>query len=445
MRTLAHGLSLVVLTGLLAMPGSAQVAGINPHGPLPADLDCVSCHTPESWTPVKSSPDFDHARTAFPLTGTHAEAQCTRCHMDLRFDQPRVPLADCASCHLDVHQAALGQDCASCHSTASFQQVEAVQLHARTEFPLSGAHLQVTCETCHTDDRGGAFSTRDSDCLSCHVADYQRTDVVDHERLGFPTSCQQCHGTLSWRASESFDHARLSDGFGLVGAHVGLECARCHQMPSLEPLWRPADQDDCVTCHVADFDREHGGQGFPTTCLSCHGVDSWDGAGLDHPTLSEGFRLIGRHQDAACSSCHSGPAFDVPFQAADDQDCVACHRTDYDREHSGGGFPTGCVQCHSETGWEGAAFDHLQVTGFPLLGEHAEAPCAGCHLIPSTELRFTPRDVDDCVACHQADYEGEHAGTNIPTECATCHTVDGWGTATFDHLALSEGFALVGR
>ena len=38
----------------------------------------------------------------------------------------------------------------------------------------------------------------------------------------------------------------------------------------------PAAPDDCVACHQADYDREHAGEGYPTTCALCHGVNDWD-------------------------------------------------------------------------------------------------------------------------------------------------------------------------
>ncbi|MGD2121575.1 MAG: hypothetical protein PVJ76_07515, partial [Gemmatimonadota bacterium] len=46
---------------------------------------------------------------------------------------------------------------------------------------------------------------------------------------------------------------------------------------------------------------------------------------------------------------------------------------------------------------------------------------------------FDPVDGNDCVACHQADYDGEHAGSGYPTNCAACHTPTVWIPANFDH------------
>ena len=39
--------------------------------------DCAGCHNDEKWTDVAK---FDHARTAYPLTGRHATLECGACH-----------------------------------------------------------------------------------------------------------------------------------------------------------------------------------------------------------------------------------------------------------------------------------------------------------------------------------------------------------------------------
>ena len=50
-----------------------------------------------------------------------------------------------------------------------------------------------------------------------------------------------------------------------------------------------------------------------------------------------------------------------------------------------GTFPEGveCLDCHTTEGWspirEDPAFDHGDVTGFPLLGRHGSASCRACH------------------------------------------------------------------
>jgi hypothetical protein len=331
------------------------------------------------------------------------------------------------------------QECVTCHTTTSFRDVDGEAVHARTAFPLTGAHAQVTCETCHLTDRGGAFTALDTDCVSCHLSGYEHATTVDHVASGYPTDCTQCHSTLAWADTPSFDHAGVSAGFELIGAHVDLRCASCHVMPGLAPLWSASDQDDCVGCHQDDYDRRHTGSSFPATCLSCHTVESWEVRDFDHAVT--GFSLVGSHSALECSSCHSGPNGSLGWPApAGQDDCASCHRTDYDREHDRSGFPMTCLSCHNVDRWSGAGFDHSS-TGFALLGAHAQATCADCHGAPAhlSQLFTGP---EDCVACHQTDYDGEHSGSGFPTTCLTCHGVSDWDETTFDHQ--TTAFPLIG-
>ena len=133
------------------------------------------------------------------ILGSHGELSCGRCHLNLRFSAVETSsISGCASCHLDVHQGKLGASCSSCHRPTSFSDVPANEIHARTFFPLTGAHLEVTCDVCHSDERRGAFSGKDTACVDCHRSDYQRATEPDHVAAGFDTRCEGCHGTLVW-------------------------------------------------------------------------------------------------------------------------------------------------------------------------------------------------------------------------------------------------------
>lgn len=424
MSARAWGPVLVVALALgPAVPSRAQESGTgNPHGPLPEGLDCSACHTPGGWTPLRAPPAFDHGATAFPLEGRHGDVACGSCHLDLRFDGPRLAPDDCGSCHLDVHQGTLLEACASCHTTSSFLDVEGREVHVRTAFPLTGAHLQVTCESCHADERGGAFTGLDTECASCHLGDYERAATVDHVAGGYPTECTECHSTVAWSDAPSFDHVSASGGYGLVGAHALLRCGSCHELPGLAPIFRPAGQDDCVACHQADYDEEHAGSGFPVTCLDCHDQISWEDAEFDHD--AGGFALLGRHRRLDCEACHTNSGGGLRFPApAGQDDCVACHRVDYDDEHAGSGFPTTCLTCHTVETWDAAELDH-DARFFPIYSGAHEGEwgdCAACHTVPSDFSVFT------CVNCHaRAETDDDHdevAGyVYESTQCHGCHT-----------------------
>ena len=434
---LALGLALTVPRGAAAQ--SAVPA--SPHGTLPAGLDCGACHTAQGWTKLRTPMDFDHDKaTRFLLDGRHSETRCAGCHLDLRFDAPRIAPAECGSCHLDVHQGRLDGGCISCHNATSFQDAAGLDRHTRTQFPLTGAHIRVSCNQCHAMDQGGVFSPLDSECLSCHRADYER----GHEDPGggtFDTECQRCHQTSGWRGV-AFDHAALANGFALEGRHQVTPCEGCH-LEGGGLRFQAAGPTDCSSCHQADYDSEHRGTGFPTQCVECHTADGWERGPFDHGAVAGGYQLIGRHSVAACSSCHM-PDRALRFHPSDNQDCVACHRTEYDQVHAAAGYPVRCAGCHTADGWARSPFDHAaSANGFALLGGHRLTACTGCHIPPDFAPRFTAQGSDDCISCHRTDYDREHSGTGFPTTCLDCHNVNDWDHAVFDHLALS-GYALVG-
>ena len=393
----------------------------SPHGKLPEGVDCSDCHTPRSWTPDPKAMTFDHERqTGFPLRGRHRDAPCRSCHLDLSFADPVLRDADCATCHADVHRGAYAQRCSDCHSAVSFHDLPALQVHARTTFPLTGAHVQISCRTCHIDDQLGAFTSLDPQCTACHEDDAANAGAVDHTT--FPPDCLRCHGTLAWTAYVRFDHPTVSGGFRLEGAHARIRCSSCHG-PNMEPLFQPASDQDCIACHQGDYDREHPGGSFPTTCLSCHNLETWTGATFDHAVVANGFRLLGAHARIDCASCHSPTDWSVPFAPAGDQDCISCHTDDYQQEHAGSGFPTTCLTCHTVDTWDGASFTDHDAQFFPIYsGPHRDKwqSCQECHTQPGNFQVFS------CFACHNQtktdDQHKEEAGYRYDSNaCYQCH------------------------
>jgi hypothetical protein len=284
----------------------------NPHGNLSIDISCESCHTSDSWVPVKKTMDFDHEKqTGFALLGKHSIVDCQSCHFKLDFTEPDIIGAGCESCHVDVHQGAFSKTCTSCHNQERFTDVDGLFIHATTSFPLTGAHMQIECQSCHTNQQNGHFTSLDTECYDCHASDYDRAETLDHNENGFPFNCEQCHTTIAWQPA-FFDHITESGGFALLGAHTMVDCASCHNIPSMEPKFAAANDQDCYACHSKEYQNEHGGSGFPTDCQACHSVNTWDDPNFNHAKASQGFELLGSHKKVDCQSCHT-PDYGIVF------------------------------------------------------------------------------------------------------------------------------------
>ena len=194
----------------------------------------------------------------------------------------------------------------------------------------------------------------------------------------------------------------------------------------------PKDRTDCNACHGDEYVDQHGDSNTPITCLQCHSGPTWTSGDFDHPTVANGFDLLGAHALISCGSCHE-PDGSPKYPGVADDECVSCHQADYDGQHEGSGTPTTCLQCHTRDSWTGADFDHPTVAnGFDLLGAHALISCASCH-DPDGSPKYPGVADDECVSCHQADYDGQHEGSGYPTTCLTCHTRDSWSGADFNH------------
>jgi hypothetical protein len=130
-----------------------------------------------------------------------------------------------------------------------------------------------------------------------------------------------------------------------VGAHAAAPCTSCHVPPDGHVQWTPASQNDCVACHQADYNLEHAGSGFPTTCTSCHTVNNWN-ATFDHD--AQFFPIYsGKHAGkwSTCQECHNNPAEFSTFT------CLTCHargQTDLDHDQVPGyGYASvQCLACH---------------------------------------------------------------------------------------------------
>ena len=155
--------------------------------------DCRVCHNTSSW----GDATFDHATTAFPLTGAHTTVDCAGCHSAGYTNTA----SECVACHRDRYDAtsdpnhaAAGfpTDCATCHTTTAWQPST---WDHDTLFPIySGTHAGRwnTCADCHVV----ATDYATFECILCHEhsqanTDPRHTDVGDYTYDS--AACFRCH------------------------------------------------------------------------------------------------------------------------------------------------------------------------------------------------------------------------------------------------------------
>lgn len=399
----------------------AQTVSQNPHGSI--KWDCQSCHETASWQKMKNPMDFKHEETGFLLIGAHKFTNCVNCHGSLKFAEVGTA---CADCHTDVHRGQFGAACQNCHTSNDWRnQQEALQMHAIRGFPLVGVHAIADCQSCHVNDQYNEFSGTPLDCNSCHLGDFSLAANPNHTKAGFNLDCQSCHPSAAskWQ-NATYVHTQ---SFALHGAHSRAECNSCHVSAYF------GTSPECYSCHSGDFQNTnsppHVLLGFSQNCAICHGDEQWEGGSFDHVQAS-GFELRGAHAAIACNDCHVNNQFSgLP------RECFGCHQSDFNAttapNHAANQFPTDCLTCHNENGWQPAEFDH-NLTSFPLTGAHQTIACESCH----ENGQFTALPTD-CYSCHEGDFtsaaDPNHVQNNFSHECNVCHSTSAWQPASFDH------------
>jgi nitrate/TMAO reductase-like tetraheme cytochrome c subunit len=229
--------------------------------------DCTQCHSTSGWEPAT----FDHNQTQFPLTGAHLNLQCIDCHANGYTGTP----TDCFSCHDNDYNSVtdpnhvqnnFSHDCTLCHSTNAWEP--ATFDHNQTQFPLSGAHLNLQCIDCHAN----GYTGTPTDCYSCHSNDYNSTTNPNHVAAGFPTQCETCHNTSNWTQTTWNHDAQYFPIYS--GRHQGewTVCADCHVDPNNYSVF------ECIFCHEHndpnELQSQHQGvsgyQYVSTACYNCH-------------------------------------------------------------------------------------------------------------------------------------------------------------------------------
>jgi len=410
--------------------------------------DCIQCHSMNSISWISSNVNHDF----FPLTLGHGNLDCTKCHTNGGFGGLSK---ECYSCHQSTYNSTNNPNhstivppfpttCENCHTLNPGWKPATFTLHD-TYFVLTGAHLTINCNKCHTVDYTTVLPTT---CYGCHQNDYAQTNNPPHATAQFGTDCQTCHSTTAWTPA-TFDH----DGkyFPIYsGKHQGTWslCTDCHTNASNYGTF------SCIDCHAhnnqTQVNSQHsdvGGYEYNSiACYTCHPTGSVNGA-FNHNNT--GFPLTGAHTTVLCSTCHTNGFSGTPTA------CSACHINAYNTTTNpthatlNPALPTTCETCHTTNpGWTPATFPvTIHNNYWQLTGAHTTITnCNDCHNGNYNSAAIT------CVGCHQNNYNQtnnpNHTTLGISTDCATCHTtVAGWSPALFpthnNYWALTGAHATV--
>ena len=394
------------------------------HQQLLFPQDCAQCHTETAWSPST----FNHDGMYFPIySGKHKGewSQCSDCH-----NTPgNWSQFTCITCHQNPetnheHEGVPGyiynsDACLACHPTGDS---DFIFDHNSTAFPLTGGHINIDCNACHVS----GFQSISSQCVDCHLDQFNQSLNPNHNQLGLPMDCAQCHTTTPGWAPASF--GVHNNYYALNGAHASIsnDCALCYN-----GNYNNTPQT-CNGCHNSDYtstsNPNHILLQFPTDCAQCHNESAWVPSTFNHD--GQYFPIYsGSHNGvwSQCQECHNNPSNYSQFT------CITCHQNpETNNEHDGvpGYFydSNACLACHP-TGESDFIFDHNS-TAFPLTGAHATTDCIQCH---ATGFQNTS---SVCLDCHTQDFNQStnpnHVALNIPMDCVQCHTTaPGWSPATF--------------
>ena len=421
----------------------------------------AAVHFASAQAPEANTARFDHIKTGFNLTGAHAQARCSYCHIQGVYKgTPR----DCAGCHVEGNRmGAVAKPtrhiftvarCDSCHNTSVW-------------IPATFSHVGLA----------------PGSCLTCHNSSTASGKPSGH--LPATASCDSCHKTtIGWLQNVAFSHQGISSG-----------CGSCHSgqtFNAVKPVSKPSNHvvtaADCSSCHTstATFKTASGtampANHLPTAqaCALCHNSAGFVPGVMNHAGIVSGCASCHNGQNfigvtpvskptthlvtaAACETCHTSttsfllaagtsmPAGHLPSQMA----CSTCHSSFGPNSGvmSHTGIVNGCANCHNGQSYVGVTPVSKPPTHLPT-----SAACETCHSTSNfTAFSGTAMShagiVNGCANCHNGQ---SFAGVtmvfkptgHLPTSaaCETCHStssfnVGGFAGTAMNHAGIVNGCA----
>lgn len=301
--------------------------------------DCAGCHTTDGLKSEITEKGFDHNRSKYPLRGKHVKVACNRCHTSGNLTTP-VAHNQCKDCHADAHMNQFAQipdsgACEACHTVEGFSPtLYTLEKHQQSRYPLTGRHLAIPCNRCHTPIKrpNGSpiadFNLKYKDCADCHKDAHQGQVNLWIEKGG----CAYCHNTENWHRT-SFDHAQAR--FILDGKHREILCLGCHYIEVDgvgKQVWMKPLTMECAGCHKDVHQSQFLAEGQQSVvCEKCHRTTGWKELRFSHNQDSH-FVLDGAHEKVACNACHK--------QVKVNDELTRLYRP----------LGTQCVDCHQQKG-----------------------------------------------------------------------------------------------
>ena len=300
--------------------------------------------------------------------------------------------------------------------------------HAQTGYPLTGAHLNLDCVTCHV---GEIFKGTPRNCSGCHARG-SRVVATPMPADHFVTSdpCELCHTSTVTFLGARFNHVNALPGACTTchngrqaagkpsnhnsGPQMAFSCEKCHRtyawVPALFDHTGIAPGSCAAQCHNGTFATGRPANHATTlkansTCDTCHRVSAWFPTFYNHTAIVPG----------SCSTCHNGTT-----------------ATGRPANHSGAKVLMTCDQCHNTIAWLPGTYNHIGTVPGSCLNCHAAqrptshaargyiASCDACHSIGPqwTFNHAMQQGRHTCNSCHSKHHDS--------TPCDNCHTVNHW-------------------
>ncbi len=410
--------------------------------------DCYACHDYSDW--MKSGETkFDHGKTRFPLLGKHSLVPCIQCHpligepkkkedgtLDPDYKKFKITKFDrCNYCHKDPHDGKFGLNCQKCHTPGGWLNVSISGFdHSKTNYPLTGKHLNVNCLKCHQPDRKKQAVYKNMKfqfCSDCH-RDVHAGQLSHREDKG---KCEACHTTAGFIPSTfTVERHNQESKYRLLGAHDTVACRSCHVKSEPKAfdtrtgikiesdtatLVLRFKSHSCSSCHKDIHYGQFRDKIEKHDCAVCHTVKQWKETTFDHGKDSR-FPLTGKHKTLRCDQCHKLTDEKTEKQRVLYRPlsifCESCHKDIHEgqlakHQSATESHPmTYCDDCHTSDSFKPSVFNHNTQSRFSLTGAHRKVECRQCHIqarVLSDTLITLYKPIDtSCASCHADVHEG---------------------------------------